>query len=89
LGSAGDDRERLDNLLRIATVASGDEVLDKIVFNYAASRRFERGDFVEVKEPRPHVRLGPKLAREIAALALREIPFRNCTEAVQRIAKLL
>jgi hypothetical protein len=86
LGSAGDDRERLDNLLRIATVASGDEVLDKIVFNHAASRRFERGDF---EEPRPHVRLGPKLAREIAALALREIPFRNCTEAVQRIAKML
>ena len=43
---------------------------------------------VEVKVPRPHVRLGPKLAREIAALALREIPFRNCSDAVQRIAKM-
>jgi len=49
--------------------------MDKIVFNYAATRVFERSDFVEVKEPRPHVRLGRKLAREVAALSLRKLPF--------------
>ena len=51
--------------------------IDKIVFNYAASRSFERADFVEVREPRPHVRLGEKLAREIAVFVLKEIPFRD------------
>lgn len=36
--------------------------IEKIIFKYAASRVFER----ELKEPRPHVRLGSKLAREAA-----------------------
>jgi hypothetical protein len=50
---------------------------------------FERRDFVEVKEPRPHVKLGPELARETAALVLKEIPFRGYVEIVQRIVKAL
>jgi hypothetical protein len=64
--------------------------IDKIIFKYAASRVFEGADFVELKEPRPHVRLGPKLAREVAAqLSLRKLPFSEFVKAARKTASWL
>ena len=63
--------------------------IDKIIFKYAASRVFEGADFVELKEPRPHVRLGPKLAREVAALSLRKLLFAEFVKAPRKTASWL
>jgi CRISPR-associated endonuclease Cas1 len=63
--------------------------IDRVVFNYAASRVFERADFVEVKEPRAHVRLSMRVAQEIAAIVLRQIPFGDYVAVVQKVAKVL
>ena len=61
--------------------------VDKVVFGYARARRFDRSDFPEVEGG--VVRLSARMAREIAALMLRDISFHECERAVRSVGKRL
>jgi CRISPR-associated protein Cas1 len=54
------------------------------VFEHAQSRTFKRVDFEMTNEG--IVKLASHIARDVAALALKQIPFKNCIASVKRIA---
>jgi CRISP-associated protein Cas1 len=57
--------------------------LAEAVFGFAARQTFSSKDF-EV-DPRGVVRLGPHVAQEVAATALRTAPMAECVKTVRRI----
>ena len=59
--------------------------IDAVIFKFVRLRKFERADFAEFEGG--VVRLSNRLARDVAALLLRSIPFAEIELAVRMIAK--
>jgi hypothetical protein len=58
--------------------------LTRGVFNYVLRRKFGVQDIEQ--DARDVVRLGPAVAKEIAAMALRAAPMADCVKTVRKIA---
>lgn len=60
--------------------------VEATVFEFAVRRTFTAGDFKLVKDPRPHLRFRPGVAKALAEHVLRHVPFTMCVKATRKVA---
>jgi CRISPR/Cas system-associated endonuclease Cas1 len=65
-------------LLRVRT--------ETAVFAFIGSRKFDASEFKIERKPKPHVKFGSKLGRELAVHVVRAIPFRVVVKTCREVA---
>lgn len=63
--------------------------VEATVFEFALRRAFTAADFKLVKEPRPHLRFRPEVAKALAEHVLRHVPFAMCVKAARKVAAMM
>jgi hypothetical protein len=61
---------------------------EETVFEFAGARTFQAGEFRIVQEPKPHLKFGPALGRELATHILNRVSFKEVVKACRAVAAL-
>jgi hypothetical protein len=55
------------------------------VFEFIGSRKFGAEEFKIVREPKPHIRFGPEIGRELAVWTIKRVPFQIVVKTSRQV----